>query len=158
MLSEEVMKLIGQSDEVVIMEVEKGAIKKHADAVGDRNPLYWDDEYAKKSRYGSIIAPPGFFGWPTSWTGPMPGFSGFRQKIMDAIAKEGYPRILDGGIEYDFFYPVYAGDTLASLTKLKDVYERDVKNGKMVLSISETTLTNQNGTVVAKIRQTIISR
>ena len=44
------------------MEVEKGAIKKYADAVDDHNPLYWDDEYAKNSRYGSIIAPPGFFG------------------------------------------------------------------------------------------------
>ena len=42
-------------------------IKKFADAMDDRNPLYWDEEYAGNSRFGSIIAPPGFFGWPSKW-------------------------------------------------------------------------------------------
>ena len=57
MLPEEITAFIGKSEETVIMEVEKGAIKKFADAVDDPNPLYWDEEYARGSRYGSIIAP-----------------------------------------------------------------------------------------------------
>mgnify|MGYP001037013885 CR=1 FL=1 len=40
MLSEEIRRLIGKAGETVITEVEKGAIKKFADAVNDFNPLY----------------------------------------------------------------------------------------------------------------------
>jgi len=158
MLPQEVAQLIGKADEVVIMEVEKGAIKKFADAIADLNPLYWDEEYARNSGFGTIVAPPGFFGWPTRWQCAMPFFSPLRQEVIDTLSQVGLSRILDGGIEYDFYHPVRAGDTLSSLSKIKDIRERETKTGKMVFSITETTYTNQNGDVVAKARQTIIHR
>ena len=65
MLPEKVTKLVGRAGDTMIMEVDRGGIKRFADAIGDFNPLYWDEEYAKSSRYGSIISPPGYFGWPT---------------------------------------------------------------------------------------------
>ena len=34
------------------------AIKKFADGIGDPNPLWSDAEYARKTRYGNIVAPP----------------------------------------------------------------------------------------------------
>jgi acyl dehydratase len=61
MLPQEVIQLIGKKDETIIMEVEKGAIKKFADPIGDTNPLYWDEDFARNTEYGRIIAPPGFF-------------------------------------------------------------------------------------------------
>ena len=158
MIPQEIAQLIGKTGETAIFEVEKGAIKKLADAVGDRNPLYWDEECARNSRYGSIIAPPGFFGWPAKWERAMPFFSEIRQDVVDTISKAGYSRLLDGGIEYDFFHPVRAGDTLAALSKVKDIYERESKAGKMFFSIIEITYTNQNGDVVAKARQTLVAR
>ena len=158
MLPEEVTWLIGKTGEPVIMEVEKGAIKRFADAVGDRNPLYWDEEYAKSSRYGSIVAPPGFFGWPTRWERSMPFFSELRQEVVDTIAKTGYSRLLAGGIEFDFFQPVRAGDILASVAKVTSIQERETKTGKMILSTIETTFINQNGDIVAKERSTLIHR
>ena len=158
MLPQEVTQLIGKTGETVIMEVEKGAIKKFADAVGDRNPLYWDEEYARNSKYGSIVAPPGFLGWPLKWERAMPFFSELRQEVIDTVTRVGYSRILDGGIEFDFFQPVRAGDILASLAQVASIQEREAKGGKMILSITETTYTNQNGTMVAKARQTIIHR
>ncbi|MDY6855563.1 MAG: MaoC family dehydratase N-terminal domain-containing protein [Thermodesulfobacteriota bacterium] len=97
-------KLIGKSGEPMILAVERGAIRKFADAVGDRNPLIWDDEYARNSRYGSIVAPPGFFGWPVKWDSPMPFFSPIRGELIMASINAGYSRIVDGGIEYDFFH------------------------------------------------------
>lgn len=158
MIPQEIAQLIGKTGETAIFEVERGAIKKLADAIGDRNPLYWDEEIARKSRYGSIIAPPGFFGWPAKWETAMPFFSEIRQDVVDTISKAGYSRLLDGGIEYDFFHPVRAGDTLAALSKVKDIYERESQAGKMFFSIIEITYTNQNGDVVAKARQTLIAR
>jgi hypothetical protein len=35
----------------------KDAIRHFCDGIGDPNPLFRDEEYAKKTRYGSIVAP-----------------------------------------------------------------------------------------------------
>jgi acyl dehydratase len=40
--------------------VEKGAILMFARAVGDTNPIYYDEAYAKGTEVGSVIAPPTF--------------------------------------------------------------------------------------------------
>jgi acyl dehydratase len=158
MLPEEVTKLIGKAGDPMILEVERGAIKKFADAVGDNNPLYWDNEYARNSRYGSIIAPPGFFGWPTKWTGAMPFFPKIREELISALKNAGYSRLLDGGIEFDFYQPVRAGDTLVSVMKIADVYTRESKGGTLVFSVTETSYLNQYGALVAIARQTLITR
>ena len=157
MLPEEVTKLIGQTGDTVIMEVERGAIRKYADAVGENNPLYWDDEYAKNSGYGSIIAPPGFFGWPTKWD-VMPIVTKLREELVSALTQAGYGRVLDGGIEYEFFCPIRAGDILTAVPRIVDIFERGGKAGKLAFSITETTYTDQNGDLVAKARQTVIHR
>ena len=161
MIPEEVTKLMGKTGDIMIMDVEKGAIKRYADAVGDYNPLYWDEEYAKNSRYGSIIAPPGFFGWPTRRTGATPTFPTFAKLLDEAaatLAQAGYNRALDGGIVYEFFQPIRAGDILTALPRIASVSEREGKSGKMLFSIIETTYTNQNGDLVAKARHTMIYR
>ena len=71
LITEEMKKVVGVVQEPIIWEVERGAIKRFAEAVGDPNPLYFDEEYAKGTRYGGIVAPPGFWGWrvkaPLSW-------------------------------------------------------------------------------------------
>lgn len=160
MIPEQVANLIGKAQAPVIYEVERGAIKKYADAIADRNPLYWDEEHARNSRYGSIIAPPGFAGWPTQWTGAMPFLpsGGLRGTVLETMAKLGYPRVLDGGVEFEFILPVRADDILVGVTKVIDIYERESKGAKMFLSVFETTFTNQNGAVAFKIQQTLICR
>ena len=154
MLPEEVTKLIGKLEEIVVMEVEKGAIRRFADAVDDPNPLYRDDEYASNSRYGSIIAPPGFFGWPTKSVkeeAPSSGVTGelIPKRLIDALVKAGYTRVIDGGIDYEFFKPVRAGDILTASLKVTSVSERK----STAFAVFETTFTNQNGDLVAKVRQ-----
>ncbi|MFC1966389.1 MaoC family dehydratase N-terminal domain-containing protein [Chloroflexota bacterium] len=160
MLPEEVTRLIGKRGSVMILEVEKGAIKKFADAVDDQNPLYWDEEHARNSRHGAIIAPPGFFGWPTRWPkgSTFPLHTGITAEARDAASEAGYSRGLDGGMEYEFFTPVRAGDTLAASSMIKDIVEREGKTGKMVFLFTETTYTNQNGDLVARATHTSINR
>jgi len=164
MLPEEVTKFIGQSIGTTIFEVEKEPIRRFADAVDDPNPLYWDEEYAKKSRYGSIIAPPGFISapWfanrPTKW--PKRGATTVETELgpAPALTEIGYNRLLDGGMEYEFFCPVKAGDTITASTVIKDIIERTGTAGKLAFVIREITYTNQDGAVVAKARQTSIHR
>lgn len=164
MLPEEITKFIGQAVGTSIFEVERETIRRFADAVDDPNPLYWDEEYAKKSRHGSIIAPPGFISSPwfsgrsTKWGSRDTTSAEATGELILALIKAGYGRVLDGGMEYEFFCPVRAGDTLTASSTIKDIVEREGKTGKMVFLFTETTFTNQNGDLVAKARQSSIHR
>lgn len=151
-LPESISKCIGQTTSTVYA-VEKGAIARFAEAVGDPNPLYWDEEYAAKSRYGSIIAPPGFFGWPEKREA---GFPNDLLALVVGLAEAGYGRILDGGIEWEFFKPVKAGDKLAVKTTVRNIVERSGKTGKAVFLFRDITYSDQKGDIVATARQTTI--
>ena len=157
MVTEDMKKLIGLSSEPSVSEVEKGAIQRFAIAVDDPNPLWTDEEYAKKSRYGGIIAPPGFFGWPAKaqWTF---GMGGPMADVLAEFTKAGFPIVLDGGMAYEFFIPVRPGDTLVSTAKVTDIYERAGRAGTSLFGTIETTYVNQNGDIVAKGQATLIGR
>ena len=49
---------INVESEPFVNPVEIGAIAKFARAIGDSNPLFTDEEAARNSRYGGVIAPP----------------------------------------------------------------------------------------------------
>ena len=154
MIPEEMKQCIGLVDPPTVYEVEKGAIRRYANAVGDDNPLYKDDEYAAKTKYGGIIAPPGFFGWPVS-SAPMGGAIG---KAITAAMNAGYYRILDAGKSYEFFIPVRPGDILVGSPQIDDIAEKEGKSGPMYIISFKTSYTNQNGDVVANAFQSFICR
>ncbi len=53
-------ELVGRRSNTVSNWVERGAVRKFAQAIGDDNPLYYDEDAAQQSRYGRLIAPPTF--------------------------------------------------------------------------------------------------
>jgi len=154
MIPEEMKQCIGLVDPPSVYEVEKGAIRRYANAVGDDNPLYKDEEYAAKTKYGGIIAPPGFFGWPVG-TASMGGAIG---KAITAAMNAGYYRILDAGKSYEFFIPVRPGDILVGSPQIADIAEKEGKSGPMYVISFKTSFTNQNGDVVANAFQSFICR
>ncbi len=52
--------LVGERSQPVVNLIERGAVRKFAEAIGDPNPLYVDEEAAKRSLYGGLIVPPTF--------------------------------------------------------------------------------------------------
>lgn len=155
LITDKITSLIGQVSAPAVLKVEAGSITRYADAIEDPNPLYRDVEYARKSRYGNIICPPGFFGWPIKGGGLEAGE--VMAKVLGAVFESGLVRILDGGVEFDFYIPIRAGDTLIVYGKFADVRERVGKSGKMLFLTMEQTYLNQNGDTVAKARLTIIA-
>jgi len=153
-ITEELRKLIGvTAGEPVTFKVEEGAIQRYAQAIGDPNPLYNDVEYAAKSRHGRLMCPPGFTGWPVK-AGGVPMF-----ELVEALVKAGAPpRLLDGGIEYEFLVPMGAGDVLTATTKVADIVEKEGKSGKFMLATIETTFVNQNGDVAVRALASFINR
>jgi acyl dehydratase len=159
MISDELKNLIGRKGKPMVYEVSRADLRKIADAAGDRNPLYWDDEYAAGTRYGGIIAPPDFFGWPVKWP-PAQTFMNSNDLFMEMaieIAKAGYYRAINAGMESEYFLPVRPGDTIIFSSEIVAIEEKEgKKGGKMMISTIETTMTNQNGDTVTKLRQSSI--
>ena len=155
-IPEEVTKLIGKPvGEPQAYEVERGAIRRFVDAVDDLNPLHRDVEYAKNSKYGELIAPVGFFGWPVKG----PGFLEILMEAVKPIMGAGYPVLLDGGVEYECFIPVRAGDTLFSQVKIQDILDKTSSSGKtMLFTAVEFNFTNQNGDKALTMRMNLILR
>lgn len=138
---------IGKSTPTYTMEVEKGHIRRFAQALGDDNPLYHDEEYAKKSRHGGIIAPPTF---PTVF-----GFEG--ERVLEGLAIN-YARLLHGEQEYEYFRPLRAGDTISFSTKIVDVTEKQGKSGIMDIITTEMTGLDRESEKVFVGRSTVVIR
>ena len=158
MIAEEVQQFTGKIAPPIVREVEKGAIRKYSDAVGNDNPIYRDEEYASKSSYGGIIAPPGFFGWPMKPVASSTGLADIVGDLQQALSNAGFPRILDGGISYEFYLPVREGDILVASPRVSKVVEKEGKSGAMMVCDFETTYINQYGDMVARSNQTFIAR
>ncbi|MDY6833667.1 MAG: MaoC family dehydratase N-terminal domain-containing protein [Chloroflexota bacterium] len=146
-------KYVGMEGESMQMEVDNSNIKMYAQAVGDLNPLFIDDEYAAKSRYGGLIAPPGFWGWPSK-VGALPALM---MEFIGGIMGAGYPILLDGGVEMEFERPIRPGDKLTGTPKIEDVSSRTNKSGKtMVFGTIGTTYVNQKGELVGKVHNMLM--
>ena len=148
-ITDEMRSLIGIESEPSVYEIEREPIRRWAEAIGDSNPLYHDEETARRNRYGGIIAPLGFLGnyaYPVKVGKPPPQ------------VPSPFWRGLAGGNEYEFFKPVRAGEVLTATTKLVDLYERQGRPGigRMLFQVMEITHRNQQGEVVAIARHTSI--
>ena len=150
LITDEMRQLIGQTLDTIVFKVEEGAIQRYAQAIGDSNPLFNDPDYAGKTNYGRLLAPPGFTGWPIKAGRPT-------EKLFAFLVKAGAPpRILDGGIEFEFVEPIGAGDVLTATSKIAKVTERETKLGKTMFTTAEVTYVNEKGNVVLKSWATII--
>ena len=150
LITDEMRKVIGVTLDTIIFKVEEGAIQRYAQAIGDPNPLYNDPDFAKKTKYGRLLAPPGFTGWAVKAERP-------RDKLFQSLAKAGAPtRLLDGGIEFEFIEPIGAGDVLTATNKIVNITERQTRLGKTMFTTLENTFVNQKGDVVLKSRSTAI--
>ena len=138
---------IGKTTDTYTMEVEKGHIRRFAQAIGDDNPLYRDEGYAKKSRYGGIVAPPTF---PTVF-----GFEGGR--VLEGL-DINYARLLHGEQQYEYFKPIMAGDAVSFSTKIADITEKQGKSGMMDIITTEMTGRNQRDEKVFVGRSTVVIR
>jgi len=143
---------IGKETPEFSFEVEKGNIRDFAVAIGDLDPMFYDEGYAKKTRFGGIIAPNTF-----SHT-----FRGEKTSLLRSIPQIGAripQKLLHGEHEIEYFKAVRPGDTVTFKIKIADIYEREGKrSGKMDVVVLDIPCFNQDGEEVVKYRQTFVIR
>ena len=140
-VTDEVKKQIGTQSQPRVVEVERGAIRRFAQAIGDPNPLFNDEEAARKTRFGGMIAPPTFC---RSLGGELP----------DIKINMPQFRGLDGGSEWEYFVPIRPGDRITVVSKIADLREREGRLGPMVFIVVEHSYTNQFGELCVLQRST----
>ena len=134
---------VGIEGPPMILEVEKGAIRKFAEAVGDSNPLWIDEEMSQTSSVGGVVAMPTFL-------------RSMRPERPQLPFGLPFQRLLDAGSEWEYFQPVRPGDRITAVSKLTDISERSGKLGTMIFMIVIISYTNQFGQVVATQQSTHI--
>lgn len=118
-------------------------ILKFAEAIGDDNPKYCNEGYATE-QFGALEAPPTFIVKMT-------------MGLADNYKWSDFGRVgVHGGEEYEYFKPIKAGDKLVCKTKIADIYEKEGKRGKMGFMTLESSLENDAGELVAKLKRTRI--
>src|SRR5579885_3604209 len=74
LITDELRAQIGVEGETFVGEITQLDIQRYALSVGDMNPLYFDEAYAKQTPYGGIIAPPNYLTAVITWgVGPEEG-------------------------------------------------------------------------------------
>ncbi|MFC1892445.1 MaoC family dehydratase N-terminal domain-containing protein [Chloroflexota bacterium] len=142
LITGEIKKAIGMEFGPFVYEVEKGAIRDIAGAIGDPNPLWQNVEYAKAARYGGIIASPTFL------------FALRIDEVTQRITTLKCPLKdeLNGGSEIEYLAPIRPGDVITVRAKINDVLERQGRSGKLLFFYIDVTYENQKGELVIKHR------
>ena len=142
-VTDEVRRQIGMQSEAHVVEVERGAIRRFAEAIGDPNPLFNREEEARKTRFGGMIAPPTFC-------------RSLGSAIPEIKIEMPEFRGLDGGSEWEYFEPIRPGDRISVVSKIADIRESSGRLGPMVFITAETSYTNQFGQLCVVQRSTVI--
>ena len=112
------------------------AIRHFCNGIGDANPLYTDPEYAQKTRFGRLVAPPCFL-YSVYWAAQGRGMPGIHA--------------WHSGDEWEFYLPVLEGDTLTYTNELKEVkIKKSRMAGTTAIQYHDIRYYNQTGGLVAR--------
>ncbi|WP_257350417.1 MaoC family dehydratase N-terminal domain-containing protein [Pseudalkalibacillus decolorationis] len=108
---------IGKRSSVVKNTVERGAVKKFAESIGDMHPIFVCEETGKQSRYKNNIAPPTF------------------PRVFDygTIEELNLPNkgLIHGEQTYHYERPLIVGEEIRCYSEVTNYYERKGKSGEM---------------------------
>lgn len=129
-------------------------IRHYVDSIGDRNPLWRNEEYARRTRWGGIIAPPTFTDSIVQpYTGVGPYIVGQPFRDPDSIFDNFH--IDCWGTRRELFQVIRPGDRMRAILRFLGVKETDAEqpahwgSARTFIKAYRTTIINQREEVVA---------
>jgi hypothetical protein len=152
--------------------LEKDMVRRFVQAVMDDDPLYYDDDFAKATKFGGVIAPPLYpvHAFRRSPGSPDPLDALKENREADGSSGSGgtsvglpqikspYKRLLNGGNEIEFYRCLRVGETAVSTSRYVDVSLKEGKSGKLLVVVIETDVRTQDGEPLLLNRQSLIWR
>lgn len=133
---------IGKQSNKVKNAVERGAVKKFAEAIGDLHPLYFDEETGRKSRYQTNIAPPTF---PRTFDyGVIEGLN---------LPNKG---LIHGEQTFQYERPLRIGEEIFCYSKVKNYFEKKGNFGVMGFLILESFGEDAEGDLIFSSTSTVV--
>ncbi|TLS36919.1 MaoC family dehydratase N-terminal domain-containing protein [Pseudalkalibacillus caeni] len=133
---------IGKKSEKVKNVIERGAVKKFAEAIGDPHPLFVSEEYGKKSRFKQNIAPPTF------------------PRALDYGEIEGMnlpnKGLIHGEQIYHYERPLFVGEEIYCSTEIKNYYERKGSSGELSFLVLTRRGEDNDGKTIFTEEQVVI--
>ena len=118
-------EVVGSRSQPVRNLVERGAVRRFAEAIADSNPLYVDEKVAEQSRYGALLAPPTF---PRTFDyGRIEGLE---------LPSAG---LIHGEFRISYERPLLVGEELLCRMGLKDSYDKQGRRGLLGFLVFERT-------------------
>ena len=136
---------VGKRSAPLTIEVERGHIRRFADAIGDANPIYRDKAAAERAGYDRMPAPPTF-----------------AIALRPNDAREGveidWTKLLHGEQEFKFARPIYAGDRLTLVQEIVEATCKSGRSGEMDVMVLQTQAHDQGGALVFTARARVFIR
>ncbi|MCG3173759.1 MAG: hypothetical protein GMKNLPBB_01960 [Myxococcota bacterium] len=132
--------LIGLKSLPGVNEIEKGAIRKFAEALGEHNPIYHDEEIARALGFKSLVAPPTFI------MTLKPG-----SNVRESLNLD-YRRVLHGEFGVRYIRPITAGEKITVVGEIKSIHEKQGASGRNeFIEITETGTGEDGSEVFTKL-------
>lgn len=138
---------LGRESKPAVNEVEKGAIRRFAEALGETNPIYFEESAARAAGYRNVVAPPTF---PTS----LRAGSDLREGLLLSPGKH----LLQAEQSLEYARPIVAGDKLTVKSTIAEVAQRATPSGPTDVVVIEDEGRDETGEVVYRSRQLWIVR
>jgi acyl dehydratase len=140
-------KHIGKQLPTFLATAEAGQLRFFAKAIGETNPIYFNEQAARDAGYPGLPLPPTFL---FSLEFQIPS-NAWRDELGIVTA-----RVLHGEESFQYHRMAYAGDTLRFDVRIADIYDK--KGGALEFVVRETRVTNQHGEHVADLRSVLVQR
>ncbi len=137
--------IVGRESPPGFCELEKGAIRRFSTAVGETNPIHFDEAAARAAGYASLVAPPAFL------AALRPG--------TDLIAElTNGKQVLHAEQQFELARPLLAGETVTVYGRVADVSSRTLPSGVAETVIVEHEGSDGAGATVFRSRATLVLR
>ncbi len=156
LLTDEIKTWIGREAHYPAREeLGRASIRYFALAMGDDNPLYVDETYAKEAGFPSVIAPPTLVCETCQYAHRPPdtdGYIGHEWHLPVADC-----RIIRAGNDYEFMRPVLPDDRISVTWTLENIVERSASRGGTQLFLTSVARYHDAvGELVAVNRETLV--
>jgi acyl dehydratase len=156
LLTEELRSWIGREAHYPAREeLGRALIRYFALAMGDDNPLYVDDAYARRAGYPSVIAPPTLVCETCQYAHRAPNADGYIGHEWPLPLPAS--RLVRAGNDYEFMRPVLPSDRISVTWTLESIVEKSFsKGGTQLFVTSVARYRDAVGEIVAVNRETVV--
>lgn len=156
LLTDELKAMIGREVHYPAREeLGQASIRYFALAMGDANPLYVDDAYAREAGYPAAIAPPTLICETCQYAHRPPDEDSYIGHEWQLPVPNS--RMIRTGNDYEFMRPIVATDRISVTWKLETMSERNASRGGTQLFVGAVaTYRDAAGMTVAINRETMV--